>query len=1432
MSQWNLSVRLSGQGSGLARTLRDTAADAQNASDEVNALRRNLTLLRAEASNNISIRLELDAEDLRRDVRAALTTAGHGDALSVDLRLANAMDFRRDVQNAIRWAAWGHRIEVPLVLRDPNSLRNQVSDAVRRAQRNQTIRIRVTADTSDLRTVTRGLNNNRGGGMAGSNKTDFGLKGLLTFLPAAIPLTAGLSATLAPLAAQFTAAGIAGAAFGIAVAGQIGPLSDFADAEQKYQDAIRQHGAASKEAAQAQLAMQQQLASMPAATQKAAIAVSTLKSDFSAWSDDMARFTMEPVTKGITVLDQLIPRLTPEVKSASTQLDRLVSVAGGAIQTPGFDALSDKIASFTDGKLEHLTDEVIHLMRVLSEGGADHGAIGAFVEFAQANGPAARDAIKALGQAVIVLVQGAAQAGPSMLTLVTAAARLVAAMPPQLVGIILHVAAALKLLQLSGAGMAALAGGLTRVRTQILALGTASAAAGGGLAGLRAAFLALGTAAKAGIVIAGIAALAYGVSKLSDIGKDAKESVDDLARSIETGLTKGHIDSSAIDDLRKAQKGLLKETDDTASGWDKFVHGFKTGGSAWSDTASSSQAVTNNMRDLGNAINEITKTKGLETARQAMAMLEAQGIHIPTKYLKDYNNALADSALEAELTARSMGIFGDAAADTQAKLNAQKQAADGLRQSILALNEANRSAYDAQIGFESSLDDLTEAFKKNGATLDLNTRAGQANGQAMSDAAKANDEMIASGIAAGDSLASMQQKSDQLRTTMVRLATEAFGGNKKKAQEYVNTLLGTPDQIKTMVKLERQDAVRGLGEVRAAIEKTPNAHKITVSTLNAAAIAALEAVGLKTRQLPDGRTEVFTANGGALGGISAVMAALNALNGKTATTYIKTVRVGGSYGNKQVPLSADGGLMRRAAGGTTNPVQHFDQGGFIRGPGGPRSDDILATFASGAKSWVSNTEYVIQAAAVRKYGVRTMDALNQGQLVLPRLASGGPTGLPHLAGGGAANFTYSPSGGMKSTLDVMSAYSNAHQPISRDDYNKKLRARANAVDALRAAEARLNQVRKGRHTNAQLVAAENAVAKARRSLATATDAAASAEARYKKKFSLSDWGKTLGSAVKANASYESNLNKIATRGAGGDVIEQLRDMGAEGASVVSALAKASKKQFNDIITNLRKLGPLAKATLADYTKQLTDSTKSDTTFQDNLSKLASMGYGDLAMQLAAQGDDAAKKLAADAVKNKTSAKKANDAAKKAKTTLSDDERTDLVQIIAAITSSKTGIHDVAAKTSLGEDEIITVATKAKSQISKSLGSRATKFLADLGRANQHLSYADGGIRAGMYATSGGIVRFAEPETHGEAYLPLSPSKRRTALPVLADVAHRFGLGLTDVAASRAVVVIREGGDTHVNVTAVRTGATASDIGAQVGRSVRRARRGGVAARAA
>ena len=331
-------------------------------------------------------------------------------------------------------------------------------------------------------------------------------------------------------------------------------------------------------------------------------------------------------------------------------------------------------------------------------------------------------------------------------------------------------------------------------------------------------------------------------------------------------------------------------------------------------------------------------------------------------------------------------------------------------------------------------------------------------------------------------------------------------------------------------------------------------------------------------------------------------------------------------------------------------------------------------------------------------------------------------------------------------------------------------------------------------------------------------------------FDLSAVEKKLKSASAATRTWNRDLEKVADR-VGGDVAEALAAMGKDGVALTKKMANGSTKYINEMAAALRGLAAEAKASLADYTRELNKATTADSAFSKNLATLAARGYGDLAKQLAAQGDEAAAQLAASAVGDNKKASAANTAAKKANSALTKDQVQDLVAIIAAVKTSKTGLHDVADTTGIGEDDIVTIASKAKAQISSSLGSRAAKFLADLGRAEKGLSYANGGIRSGIYATHGGAVTFAEPQTGGEAFIPLGASKRRQATNVLRDVAGRFGVGLTDMAATRQIVVVREGGDTHVNVTTVRTGASASDIGTQVGRQMRRVRRGGVNARA-
>ncbi|MFI0929630.1 phage tail tape measure protein [Streptomyces sp. NPDC021012] len=641
--------------------------------------------------------------------------------------------------------------------------------------------------------------------------------------------------------------------------------------------------------------------------------------------------------------------------------------------------------------------------------------------------------------------------------------------------------------------------------------------------------------------------------------------------------------------------------------------------------------------------------------------------------------------------------------------------------------------------------------------------------------------------------------------------------------------LATTNGKTVTVGADTTAAVAGLDQVIAKIQETPGAKSVTVSALTNEAMATLTSLGYKVETLPDGQVKVTAATGQALSGLAAVKAARDALEDRTIT--ITTVHRTVETNTLGRPQAGEGNQSKFADGG----IARAANGLFVPGYA-PRRDTVPAILSPG--------EGVLVPEAVRKLGAATglggpgvIKALNtwarygtaiSGRRPLP-FANGGTVPGAAVRGYASGGFVYAPTGLRSTVSDVQSRYDESHQPISAEDYNKKIRARANAVDRLRDAEAKLRALRRRRHTAAQEDAAERKVAVARRSLATATEAAAIAEARYKKRFSLSDWAKTLRSTVAANNAWEANLKKVAARG-GADVIGILRDMGEEGAAMVAALAKASGKQFAEIVANLRRLGPLAKVTLTDLTTQLSGSNKAAAAFQENLARLSAMGFGDLAAMLAAQGDDAAMKLAADAVKDKKKAAAANASAKTNNKQLSQDDLAALIQIIAAVKTSKTGLHDVAATTNLGEDEIIAVATKASGQIKKSLGTRATKFLADLARANRGLSYANGGIRPGIYATAGGAVTFAEPSTGGEAYIPLGGNKRASALPVLHEAARRMGVGVTDLA-SRQVVIVRESGDTfNMTIPAVRTGATAAEISAAFERSARRARRGGVATR--
>lgn len=92
-----------------------------------------------------------------------------------------------------------------------------------------------------------------------------------------------------------------------------------------------------------------------------------------------------------------------------------------------------------------------------------------------------------------------------------------------------------------------------------------------------------------------------------------------------------------------------------------------------------------------------------------------------------------------------------------------------------------------------------------------------------------------------------------------------------------------------------------------------------------------------------------------------------------------------------------GGAGQVGGGGNAGSGGGFASGGFIRGPGTATSDSILARLSRG--------EFVINAAAVRHYGLGRIAALNN--MMLPRFAFGGlvesiGNSIPGLAAGGSA----------------------------------------------------------------------------------------------------------------------------------------------------------------------------------------------------------------------------------------------------------------------------------------------------------------------------------------------------------------------------------------------------------------------------------------------
>ncbi|MEU6054237.1 phage tail tape measure protein [Streptomyces xanthochromogenes] len=919
-----------------------------------------------------------------------------------------------------------------------------------------------------------------------------------------------------------------------------------------------------------------------------------------------------------------------------------------------------------------------------------------------------------------------------------------------------------------------------------------------------------------------------GQQRLIDVAKAAKIPMGELVDA--------YTNTGSSLDLLKTKLDAIANDKSNHFIWSDPENG--NSGDALNDKAQAAQDLSKALGGLGEDFNKA----------QADAKSFNEGVNGSAKASTAYDRLKA-----------SVKSLADTTGDADSRTRALRQALDLLSGGSISLQAAQARVHEAVTQANDAIKDgvdkadgYSTALLKTNGQLDTTSKNGQALFSTYNDLADAAGTAATSAYdfaqsqrkSVPESIAAARQEMQNARDSAIKLAA-GYGLSAEQAGKVADAMGLIPSQVSVLLTTKGVDsALADLLGIQAQFQQFPDKKTVTVEALGEDARKQLEKLNYQVSLIPGTRQYTITApTEGARAQLDLLIQKLSVTNGKTLTIKAPSEGAIVQLEGIQDKVAALHGKTLTIAAPTGEAQDALQQLGFsIK----ENAKDKTVTISVPTSDPVFNANIIRDALDQIHSKTVTVTTYSQYVNVGPPPANTNPYRLTNADGNlypgpGPGRVSHFAGGGMRENHSAQIARAGEWRVWAEDETGgeayiplsptKRPRSRAIAEETVR----RLGG--KGIQWNASGSVTDWRYDPTTGTLYSPTDAG---QAGHKTKqvkgkdvdyFDESAVEAKLKSSARANAAWAKNLSTVADR-AGKDVADALAAMGEDGVQLTAKMASGTTKYVNEMAASLRGLAATAKASLTDYSRQLNAANTVNAKFASDLAKLAAGGFGDLAKQLAAQNDTAAQQLAAAAVADKGKAKAANAAAKTANQALTADQVGELVAIIGAISTSKTGIHDVAASTGLGEDDIITLATKASEQIRTSLGSRATKFLADLARAQKGLSYADGGIRPGLYATAAGAVTFAEPSTGGEAYIPLGANKRTSATRVLADVAGRFGLGLTDVRSTgQQVVIIREGGDTYVTVPQLHTGATASDIGAQVGRGVRRARRGGVAARA-
>jgi len=731
--------------------------------------------------------------------------------------------------------------------------------------------------------------------------------------------------------------------------------------------------------------------------------------------------------------------------------------------------------AFTDGTLQRAIssagDTIVNFFRRI----ANNPEWNTFVSRMKENGPRMAEAFAHISEALLKILNALSPITGVIMTVVDAFARMINAMPIEVLTLIITKLVLFKTALLIGTFVVSLTDKIILLRRAMVTLGSQAAM----VDAIRGRLTALGLTAPAinrvatamravGRAIMGallITTLVWAFEAIGNKAKGAAPDVEKLSTSLKelavsgkfTGELKKNFGSNiddVVEKLHTLHEKMAEHKKDLSEGnfgpdtpLDDFGQWISDGIKKMSEGHDSLWALKDDFKSFDKALADMANNGYSTQAAEDFAKLKKAWLEAGypldelIKSFPEYKDALGGLKTAQKLAAEGMGAYGAQAVVIQGQLDAQRRAADGLKQSIEALNDAHRQAAGGEIAMESALDSATgtietnmKALKDSSMGLDVHTEKGRQNRQALLQLAQTTSDYAQAKLQETGSYTEANKIYERGREQFVKLAMAA-GATREEAKKLAEQWLKMPDK-KIALDADVDSLDRKIADAQAEIDKLKQKRKVAVGadkkdlddkiTKAQAELDLLEArknevlieatiddlntkIDKAQQTVDDLKQKRKTAVGADKKDlddkIKKAQEALDALKQKKkAAIKVKdetkqTIdniqsRLDGIK-DKTVTVTVIGNNVYKYKEGANIPgyggnIPSHATGGLIRGPGSGTSDSIMAR--------LSNGEYVMTAATVEKYGVGFMKALNNGTLKLPKFAAGGP-----VTGGGGTS---------------------------------------------------------------------------------------------------------------------------------------------------------------------------------------------------------------------------------------------------------------------------------------------------------------------------------------------------------------------------------------------------------------------------------------------